>query len=159
MWTCSALLTYWFSVHPDVLQRNPFFGSHQCHVGSKYIVLFDGMGTGQGVSADIFLSPSRSSSSWTHLVLSQSWPRRHVRWYIRCFHCVAPTPLGDHELMNGFFFSRSMHSRVIKARHTRTGYLAYVFLFIRVSRLCALISRHRLIRNWMCREMQWWHRQ
>lgn len=57
LWTCSALLTYWFSVHPDVLQRDPFFGSHQCDVRSKYIVLFDGMGTGQGVSADILLSP------------------------------------------------------------------------------------------------------
>lgn len=40
---------------------------------------------------------------------------------------LRPPPLGDHELMNVFYFSRSMHSRVIKARHTRTGYLAYVF--------------------------------
>lgn len=48
MWTCSALLTYWLSVHPDVLQRDPFFGSHQRHVRSKYIVLFDGMALDRG---------------------------------------------------------------------------------------------------------------
>lgn len=57
LWTCSALLTYWFSVHPDVLQRDPFFGSHQCHVRSKYIVLFDGMALDRGYLLTIFFSP------------------------------------------------------------------------------------------------------
>lgn len=54
LWTCSALLTYWFSVHPDVLQRNPFFGSHQRHVRSKYIVLFDGMALDRGYLLTFF---------------------------------------------------------------------------------------------------------
>lgn len=54
LWTCSALLTYWFSVHPDVLQRDPFFGSHQCHVRSKYIVLSNGMALDRGYLLTFF---------------------------------------------------------------------------------------------------------
>lgn len=86
------------------------------------------MGTGQGgYHLLTFFSPQIIifMDAFSAVTIMASASRQMVHPLLPL--CCPPATPGRSRANERLFFSGSMHSRVIKARHTRTGYLAYVF--------------------------------